>query len=78
MTRQQIKCEQALKHLFDYIDQEIADGDRAAMEQHLHTCKSCFSRFEFERRIKARLGQLGGGEVDSQIHDRIRKLFRNF
>lgn len=77
MTRQEMKCEQALMQLFDYIDHELVDGDRAAMEQHLHTCKSCFSRFEFERRIKERLGQLGGGEVDSQMSDRIRKLFRS-
>lgn len=53
-----IDCEQALAHVFEYIDRELNAREREAMQHHLHTCKSCFSRAEFERRLKQKLAGL--------------------
>ncbi len=80
MTKHQIDCEQALKQVFEYIDHELADGERDAMQHHLHTCKSCFSRYEFERRLKEKLAQLpkGESEVPLDVSDRIKKLINSF
>jgi len=80
MTKQEIDCEQALKQVFEYIDHELADGERDAMQHHLHTCKSCFSRYEFERRLKDKLGQLPKeeNEVSLEVSDRIKKLMKSF
>ena len=77
MTKHEIDCEQALKQIFEFIDHELVEGEREAMQHHLHTCKSCFSRFEFERRLKEKLGGLGKGEPSSGISDRITKLLSN-
>ena len=74
MTKHEIDCERALSQLFEFIDRELPDDRRAEMQHHLHTCKSCFSRFEFERRLKEKLGGLGKGEPSSNISDRITKL----
>jgi anti-sigma factor (TIGR02949 family) len=78
MNMREIKCEQALRQLFDYIDRELAENDREVLEHHLHTCQSCFSRFEFEKRVKEKLGQLGEEKVDSNVNARIRNLIRGF
>ena len=80
MTKQEIDCEQALKQVFEYIDQELAEGERDAMQHHLHVCKSCFSRYEFERRLKEKLGQLPKkeNEVSLEVSDRIKKLLKSF
>jgi len=77
MTKHEIDCEQALKRLFEFIDRELPEDRRDEMQRHLHTCKSCFSRFEFERRLKEKLGGLGKGEPSSGISDRITKLLSN-
>jgi anti-sigma factor (TIGR02949 family) len=78
MTKHEIDCEQALNQLFEFIDHELAEGERQAMQHHLHTCKSCFSRFEFERRLKQKLGELREKEVSSDTSDRIKKLLKSF
>lgn len=74
MTKHEIDCVQALEQLFEFIDRELPDDRRDEMQHHLDTCKSCFSRFEFERRLKEKLGGLGKGEPSSDISDRITKL----
>jgi anti-sigma factor (TIGR02949 family) len=55
----EIGCEEALRHLFEYLDRELDATRHAEMEHHLHACRACFSRAEFEKRLKARLGALG-------------------
>jgi anti-sigma factor (TIGR02949 family) len=78
MTKQEIDCEQALKQILEYIDRELGEGERAAMQRHLHTCKSCFSRMEFERRLKEKLGALRDDEVPSQLGMRVKGLLKSF
>lgn len=71
-----IDCEQALQHIFELIDHELKAEDREAMQQHLHTCKSCFSRVEFERRLKAKFKTLREAETDARARGRIEKLLK--
>ena len=78
MTKREIKCEQALRQLFQYIDRELDDTKRAAMEHHLHTCHSCYSRVEFERRLKAKLGELKKDDADPEVRERIKRLLESF
>jgi len=78
MTKQEIDCERALDQLFEFIDHELPESRRDAVQHHLHTCKSCFSRFEFERRLKEKLGGLREPEVPLETSERIRKLLKSF
>ncbi len=78
MTNRPIDCEQALKQIFEYIDHELHEGDREAMKRHLHTCKSCFSRVEFERLLKEKVGELRDEEASPHVSQRIKRLLRSF
>jgi anti-sigma factor (TIGR02949 family) len=69
-----LSCDDALRLLAQYLDRELGDGDRADVERHLATCRSCFSRAEFERRLKGELARLGSSEVPPALEDRIRVL----
>jgi anti-sigma factor (TIGR02949 family) len=72
---QPIDCEQALARIFELIDHELKGEERAVMEHHLHTCRSCFSRAEFERRLKSKLQALR--ETDTAAaRRRIQKLLQ--
>jgi anti-sigma factor (TIGR02949 family) len=78
MTRRQIDCELALRQIFEYIDHELGSGDQEAMRHHLDTCKSCFSRMEFERRMKEKLGALREEKATEKVSERIKGLLKSF
>jgi anti-sigma factor (TIGR02949 family) len=73
-----IGCEQALTRLLEFIDRELSEGERDSVERHLRTCRSCFSRMEFESRLKQRLSTLSADEVPRQSRERIRDLIKEF
>ena len=71
-----INCEQALARIFEFIDHELKPDEREAMQEHLHACKSCFSRAEFERRLKGKLTQLREDAAPA-ARDRIERLIKD-
>jgi mycothiol system anti-sigma-R factor len=71
-------CEDAVKSLFEYLDHQLGDEERQAMDAHLHKCRSCFSRAEFEKRLKAKLAQSGKEEAPAELKQRIRKILQDF
>jgi anti-sigma factor (TIGR02949 family) len=73
---QPIDCEQALLRIFELIDHELRGDEREAMEEHLQTCKSCFSRAEFERRLKAKLTGLRDNQANAGMRGRIERLLK--
>jgi mycothiol system anti-sigma-R factor len=70
-----IDCEEALRRLFEYLDAELQGEPQREVQQHLERCRSCFSRVEFETRLKAYTAQLGHEPVPAELEARIRKVF---
>jgi anti-sigma factor (TIGR02949 family) len=70
------QCEEALKRLMEYIDGELPDEDHHAVERHLCTCRSCFSRMEFERRLKDRFATIASDSVSIASRERVRQLIK--
>lgn len=70
-----IDCEQALTRIFDLVDSELQGEEREAMQHHIDTCKSCFSRAEFERRLKEKLRSLRATDT-LEARRRIQKLLK--
>ncbi len=73
-----INCEEALQRLFDYLDHELDETRHAEMEQHLKICRGCYSRVEFEKRLKVKLSGAGAEKPATEFEQRIRKLIGNF
>ncbi len=73
-----INCEDALARLFDYLDHELDGHRQAEMEQHLKICRSCYSRADFETRLKTKLSGVGVERPPAELDSRIRKLLGNF
>jgi mycothiol system anti-sigma-R factor len=78
MTKKEMDCEQALERIFVYVDRELGDDDRAAMQEHLHTCKSCYSRMEFERLLKSRVKGLHDEKATPSVGERVKALLKDF
>lgn len=71
-------CEDALRLLAAYLDGELDGASRHDLDDHLARCRSCFSRSEFERRLKTQLSALREQPVTSSFEDRIRELIDRF
>jgi anti-sigma factor (TIGR02949 family) len=73
-----IDCEEALRLLAAFLDDELPADTRAGVDLHLERCRSCFSRAEFERRLKAEIASLGREEVAPRFEEQIRRLLADF
>ncbi|MEX2117916.1 MAG: zf-HC2 domain-containing protein [Bacteroidota bacterium] len=77
-TVETISCEQAIKLVFNYIDDELRGKRRGELEHHLETCRHCFDRVEFEKLLKSRLRQLKVGGNSKNLRSRIDALLGQF
>lgn len=67
-----MNCREALRLLYDYVDKEAEKIDVAEVEKHLHKCRHCMARYEFEQMFKTFVIEKGSHEGDSsQIKDQI-------
>lgn len=79
MTTNEIRsCEDALRLLAAHLDRELEAGTREQIDRHLETCRSCYSRAEFEKRLKSSLAALGHEPVRPALADRVQTLIRKF
>jgi anti-sigma factor RsiW len=78
MSKEMLTCEEAIRLLVEYLDHEL-DRDRSGvLESHLELCRSCHSRHEFEKGLRARVSALGQAPVRPEFQDRIRALVSRF
>lgn len=78
MTEHLMQCEEALRLLAVYLDGELEGTSQADLERHLDTCRSCYSRAEFERRLRAQLAHVGKREPGAAFAARMKALLREF
>jgi mycothiol system anti-sigma-R factor len=71
-------CEAVIRLMFAYLDGELEDEQRGGVDEHLKLCRSCFSRAEFERRLKSQLSELGRESVPAPLEERVRALMSQF
>jgi anti-sigma factor (TIGR02949 family) len=73
-----ISCDEALRVLAAFLDDELHADARGGIERHLEVCRSCFSRAEFERRLKGEINRLGCDEIPPSFEQRVRRLLGSF
>jgi anti-sigma factor RsiW len=64
--------------LAEHLDGELDAARHDDVTRHLETCRSCFSRAEFERQLKVRLAQIGRRELKPAFAGRMRVLLKEF
>lgn len=71
-------CEEVLERLLAYLDRELDDRTWAEVEHHLESCRGCFSRAEFERRLKAHVRAAGESAAPESLRARLKHLVEKF
>lgn len=73
--RGMISCEEALKHLWELIDGELAPEDEMAVRWHVEVCSRCYPKYDFQRAYLARLRRVRQGEGPSpELRERLARL----
>lgn len=73
-----ISCEDVLKQLVDYLHGEVDERQFSEIEKHLDSCRSCFSRAEFETALRARVKDETREEIPGDVKDRLNSLLDKF
>lgn len=50
-----IPCDEAVRQLWDYLDNTVSPADRAQVEAHLAFCRRCCGELEFVEHLRALL-----------------------
>ncbi|EPC01098.1 hypothetical protein L861_11025 [Litchfieldella anticariensis FP35 = DSM 16096] len=78
MTRRELTCEEVIEQLFDYLDREVSSQHRADIERHLERCRDCFSRAEFEKRLRAKVEKSVSVQAPQRLRRRVKDLLDRF
>jgi anti-sigma factor (TIGR02949 family) len=73
-----LSCEEVIEKLLEYLDRELDAAAQLEIERHLETCRGCFSRAEFERRLRARVAEAGDVKAPESLRRRIRALVARY
>jgi mycothiol system anti-sigma-R factor len=66
-----ITCAEAVKQLWEYLDGELAEQDRAAIEEHLSFCRRCCGEVEFAQELRAFLAREAVAEIPDEVRARL-------
>lgn len=78
MSHHPIDCEEVIRQLFEYLDGELDENLGERIAHHLERCRDCFSRAEFERRLRERLRESSSSTAPEDLRQRIRHVMKDF
>lgn len=73
-----IDCEDVMNNLMEFLDNEVAEKKSEEIHQHIHKCRSCFSRVEFERRLGDAVSKVDDLAASDDLQDRIKNMMDKF
>lgn len=78
MNVQSMTCEEVVEQLFDYLDRELDNDVSERIDRHLERCRDCFTRAEFEKRLRAKVNEAVAVEAPDSLRRRIRRVLDEF
>lgn len=67
-----ISCSDAVRQLWDYLDDNVAASDRKAIEEHLNVCKRCCGEVEFTNELRHFLEEHAKEDLPMETRVRLR------
>ena len=64
--------------LGSYLLGELTVEEELELERHLEECRGCFSRAEFEKKLKSHVRDAASTRAPERLRSRIRALIRKF
>jgi anti-sigma factor (TIGR02949 family) len=67
----ELDCGEALAHLYEFIDGEVAPTDHERIAEHLHECWPCLQEFDVERLVKALVARSCADHAPEQLRAKV-------
>lgn len=74
----ELSCEDVLSKLYDYLDSEVDGPTAEDINHHLHHCRECFSRAEFEEMLRNKVIEAGESQAPEDVKARLASLIKRF
>ncbi|MDZ5699512.1 zf-HC2 domain-containing protein [Chelativorans sp. M5D2P16] len=75
---QDLRCEEVIDKLLEYLDRELDAETDEALARHMETCRACFTRAEFERKLRARVNETGKVKAPESLRRRVRAIVEHY
>jgi anti-sigma factor (TIGR02949 family) len=76
---EKMSCEEVIAKLYEYLDQEVDSKTSKNIDHHIHGCRECFSRLEFEKKLRQRVSSsVDELETPDDIKNRLEALLKRF
>lgn len=69
-----ISCQDAVRRLWEYVEREANEAERAALEEHLALCLRCCGEAAFTAELRAFLAGHARAEVPADVQARLSGL----
>ena len=73
-----ISCKEAMSKLYQYLDSQLDDISDKEIEKHVHDCRECFSRVDFEKSLRSKVLQSASIETPLDVQHRLKSLIEKF
>ncbi len=73
-----IGCQEAISNLFSYLENDLNPTRKDEIENHLDACRTCFSRAEFEKKLKSKLEDTGEESAPDKLKSRIKDILKRY
>lgn len=66
-----ISCSEAVRRLWEYLEQDLDAADRKQVEQHLAFCRRCCGEVEFAEALRDLLGSAARPYLPAEVEGRL-------
>ena len=76
MTESQgvIACSEAVRQLWEYLDQAVSPEEQEKIERHLSFCRRCCGELEFAKELRGFLASQAAGELPPHVKARLERF----
>lgn len=69
-----ISCSEAVRRLWEYLEGELAAGDRSRVEEHLAFCRRCCGEVEFAEALRGILRSAAAPHLPPDVGARLDQM----
>jgi anti-sigma factor (TIGR02949 family) len=69
-----ISCSEAVRQLWDYLDQRLTSEAKAGVEKHLAFCRRCCGELEFAKQLQGFLASDSADEIPTDVKEKLENL----
>ncbi|NGN70004.1 mycothiol system anti-sigma-R factor [Streptomyces sp. A7024] len=65
-------CSEVLDHLYEYLDQEMPEGDKSKIKEHFDECSPCLEKYGLEQAVKKLVKRCcGHDDVPADLRSKV-------